>query len=166
MRALVKVLIAIVLVVVALVVVIGPGGVVAGSEYPFGIGPWSSTGHYCQDMYAMNHFVEEWHHSEHTTLSASQRVTYSAYEKVLTETGPAVPRTDFTAFFRSGGNAATRMGSEAKLLNTWWNQHCADPMMDVPASLGHAWSGLGSHAHFTHYPKNVVHVESYIKVIT
>ena len=165
MRALVKVLIAIVLVIVALVVVIGPGGVVAGSEYPFGIGPWSSTGRYCHDMYDMNHFVDAWHHSDRTTLSPSQKVTYLAYEKALTETGPAVPRADFTAFYRASGDVEKRMESEATLLNTWWNQNCAGPMMNVPASLGRAWSGLGSHARFTHYPKNDIHVENFIRVI-
>ncbi len=164
MRALVKVVIAVVLVVVAFVVVIGPGGVVAGSEYPFGIGPWSSTGRYCHDMYDMNHFVDQWHNSDVTTLSPSQRVTWLAYEKALTETGPFVPRTDFTAFYRSGGDVATRMANEAKLLNTWWNVHCAVPMMDVPASLGRAWSGLGSHAHFTHYPKDVMRIRDFIKM--
>ncbi len=165
MRALVKVLIAIVLVVVALVVVVGPGGVVAGSEYPFGIGPWSSTGRYCQDMYEMNHFVDEWHHSDRVTLSPSQKVTSRAYEKVLTETGPAVPRAEFTVFYRSGGDVEKRMDREATLLNTWWDEHCAVPMMEVPASLGRTWSGLGSHAHFTHYPKNVMRIGNFFKVI-
>jgi hypothetical protein len=28
-----------------------------------------------------------------------------------------------------------------------------------------AWSGIGSHATLVHYPKHVIHVESFIKVI-
>ena len=67
--------------------------------------------------------------------------------------------------YRSGGNVEQRMENEAALLNTWWNHNCAVPMMDVPASLGRAWSGLGSHARFTHFPRNVVHVQSFIEVI-
>jgi len=37
--------------------------------------------------------------------------------------------------------------------------------MHATAPISHAWSGIGSHATFVHYPKNVIHVESFIKVI-
>ena len=37
--------------------------------------------------------------------------------------------------------------------------------MHATAPISHAWSGIGSHATFVDYPKNVIHVEIFIKVI-
>ena len=69
MKALAKFLMAIVLVLLAVVAVVGPGGVVASAEYPFGIGPWSSTGRYCHNIYEMTHFVAVWNIGEPVHLS-------------------------------------------------------------------------------------------------
>jgi len=154
MRAIVKYLIAIVIVLVAVVVVIGPGKVVADVEYPFGAGPWSSTGRYCHHMYGLTRFVDKSFHS-YRAITPNEKTVYRAYEKVLTETGPYVPRADFTAFF---GGTGKKMTSEGKLLNTWWNQNCADPLMNASASANRVMSGVVSHEKFTHYPKNVVKV--------
>jgi hypothetical protein len=164
-KAIAKLLIAIVIVFLAVVVVVGPGRVVAGAAYPFGVGPWSSTGRYCQNAYAMAHFVDEWHHSDRTILSASQRVTWLAFEKTLTKSGPPVPRADFTAWYRTTGNVVKIFASESMLINTWWNQNCTDPMMEAPAAASRVWSGIGSHANFAHYPKNVIHIENFHTVI-
>jgi len=165
-KTIVRTLIAIVLLLVALVVVVGPGTVVAGAENPLGIGPWSTSGHYCQNIYAMTQFVDKWKHSERTKLTPSQKVTWRAYEATLKKNGPQVPRADFTAFFRTTGNVAKTMEGESLLINKWWDQNCADPLMRVPASISHVWSGIGSHATFVYYPKNVVHIRNFSKVIT
>src|SRR5208282_6598147 len=109
MKTLVKFLIAIVLVVVVVVVVVGPARLVASAEYPIGIGPWSSTGRYCQDIYNMGRLVDEWHDSGRSTFTPSEKTTAIALAKTLTDTGPAVPRADFTAFFRTTGNFDQRM---------------------------------------------------------
>jgi hypothetical protein len=37
--------------------------------------------------------------------------------------------------------------------------------MRATAPISHARSSIGSHATFVHHPKNVIHVESFIKVI-
>jgi len=163
-KTLVKFVIAVVVALVAVVIVIGPGRVVAGTEYPFGIGPWSTTGRYCSDIYSTAHFVDEWKHSDRATFSSAQEVTWHEYERVLTNTGPVVPRDDFTAFFARTGNVATRMKSEAALINKWWNQNCTNVLMEVPASASHVWSGMGSHETFVRFPKNVLHLESFFKV--
>jgi hypothetical protein len=163
-KALVKTLIAIVLFLGIVFAVVGPGRVVAGAEYPFGIGPWSSTGRYCQKIYQMTHFVDEWHHSDRTVLTASQKMTWQEFEKTLTDTGPAVPRTDFASWYRSAGFTATHK-SESAHINKWWNQNCTDPMMEAPASISHVWSGVGSHLNFPHFPKNVIVEANYVKVI-
>jgi len=163
-KTLAKCLIAFAVLLVALAVFVGPGGVVAGAEYPFGIGPWSSTGHYCRTIDETARFVDHWKHSDRFTLTASQKVTWHAIEKTLTETGPQVPRADFTAFFRSTGNPSKTMQGESALINTWWNQNCTDPMMEAPASIAHSFSGIGSHATFAHYPKNVLQVKDFFKV--
>jgi hypothetical protein len=164
-KAIVKSVIAFLLVLVALVVIIGPGGVVAGAEYPFGIGPWSSTGRYCHDIYSMSHFVAEFHHSGQTNFNASQRRTFLAFQETLTTSGPQVPRADFTAFFRTTGHVEERTQGEGKLINTWWNQNCTDAVMEVPASVSRVWSGVGSHASFTHYPKDVIQLKNFFTVI-
>ena len=57
------------------------------------------------------------------------------------------------------------MKGEGLLINKWWSQNCTDPLMQATAPINHAWSGIGSHATFVHYPKNVIHVESFINVI-
>lgn len=154
MKVIVRILIAIVLVLVAIVVVIGPGKIVAGVEYPFGVGPWSSTGRYCHAMYELTKFVDKSFHSDRV-ITAEEKAHYRSHEKTLTETGPHVPRADFTAFFAGTGK---KMNSEGKLLNTWWNQNCADPVMNASASANRAMSGVVLHVKFTHYPKNVVDV--------
>jgi hypothetical protein len=56
------------------------------------------------------------------------------------------------------------MDGESTLLNTWWNQHCTDPLMEAPASASHVGSGIDSRATFTHHPKDVVHVEYFLKL--
>ena len=80
MKVIVRTLIAIVLVLVAVVVVIGPGKVVAGVEYPFGAGPWSSTGHYCHNMYGLTKFVDKTFHSGQV-LTTEDKTHYRSYEK-------------------------------------------------------------------------------------
>jgi hypothetical protein len=161
MKALAKFLMAIVLVFLAVVVVVGPGGVVAGAEYPFGIGPWSSTGRYCHNIYEMTHFVAVWHHSDQSTLTDRQKATWLAYEKTLTKTGPQVPRADFSVWYQNTGNGAKTMEKETSPINKWWNQNCTDPMMEAPATVSHVWLGLRSHATFEHYPKNVIRLQNF-----
>jgi hypothetical protein len=163
-RTLAKSLIAIVLVLVVAFVVVGPGRAVAGAEYPFGIGPWSSNGHYCQDVFDMGHFADEWHHSDQRSLSSTERVSVMTLEKTLTESGPAVPRADFSAFFRTSGDVLKTMTNEGALINTWSNQNCTDPLMEAPSSLSNVWSGLLSHEAFTHYPKNVIKVRNFFRI--
>ena len=165
MKALAKFLIAIVLVFLAFVVVVGPGGVVAGAEYPFGIGPWSSTGRYCHDIYEMTHFAVEWHHSDQSIPTASQKARWLAFEKTLTKTGPQVPRVDFSVWYRNTGNVAKTMETETPSINKWWNQNCTGPMMEAPATVSHVWSGIRSHATFAHYPKNVIRLQNFGKRI-
>jgi hypothetical protein len=159
MRVIVRLLIAIVLVLVVIVVVLGPAKIVAGVEYPFGVGPWSSTGRYCHDMYGLTQFVDKSFHSGQA-LTSDEKADYGSYENTLTETGPHVPRADFTAFF---GGSGKKMTSEGKLLNTWWNQNCADAVMNAPASANRVMAGVVSHEKFTHYPKNVLNVVFYFK---
>ena len=166
MRALVKSLIAIVLVLVALFAVMGPGRVVAGAEYPFGVGPWSSTGRYCHDIYEMAKLADQLHHSHRTKASAGQKASWFEYEKTLTKTGPVVPRADFTAWYRTTGNWLKTMERETSNINTWWNKNCTDPMMEAPASINHVWSGLGSHTAFARFPKNIIQLKNFFKVIT
>jgi hypothetical protein len=161
----VRTLTAIVLLLVALIVVVGPGNVVAGAENPFGIGPWSTIGRYCQNIYSMAQFVDKWKYAGQPDLTPSQQVIWLATEETLTKNGPQVPRADFSAFFRTSGNVSRTMKGESLLINTWWDQHCTDPLMQAPASISHAWSGIVSHATFVRYPKNVIHVEYFLKVI-
>lgn len=166
MKTIVRILIAIILVLVIVVVVVGPGKIVAGVEYPFGIGPWSSNGRYCHDVYAMTHVVDVWNHAGHTSLTPTEKAALAAYEKTVTKTGPEVPRADFTSFFRrTGKNIVKRMTSEGTLINTWWNQNCADPLMEAPASANRMMAGFVSHQTFTHYPKNVVNVEFFNRAL-
>lgn len=165
MKAIVRFVIAIVIALIAVVAVLGPGRVVAGTEYPFGVGPWSSTGRYCHDIYSMTHFVDEWKRAEQVTPSSAQRETWLAFERTLTSTGPQVPRADFTAWYRSTGNVSKRMTSESALINKWWNQNCTSVLMEAPASPNSVWSGIDSHEKFVHYPKNVIHLKDFFKVI-
>lgn len=165
MKALAKCLTAIGVVLVALAVVIGPGGVVAGAEYPLGIGPWSSTGHYCRAIDDVALFGDHWRHADQATITQSQRATWLGLEATLTGSGPIVPRTDFAAWYRTTGDVAKTLASETPMINTWWNQNCTNPMMETPASVALLWSGLGSHARFTHYPKNVLHLEDFSTLI-
>jgi hypothetical protein len=164
-KTIVGTLIAILLLLVALVVVVGPGTVVAGAESPFGIGPWSTTGHYCQHIFSMSQIVDQWKLAGQSRLTPSQEVIWRANETTLTNNGPQVPIADFTAFFRTTGNVARTMKDESLLINKWWDQNCADPLMQAPASISHAWSGIVSHAAFVRYPKNIVHVENFIKAV-
>jgi hypothetical protein len=166
MRVLVRFLIAILLVLVVAVVVVGPGRLVAGAEYPFGVGPWGMNGRYCQDMYSLNRLVDEWHRSDLVVATTKEKTTYVALKNALTRSGPEVPRADFTAFFGTHGNVLNlrRMTEEAMPLNTWWNQNCTEAFMEAPSSLNHAWSGMLGHEHMSHYPKNIVHVGNFFRV--
>ena len=165
MKVLVKFVVAIVLVLVVSVVVVGPGRLVAGAEYPMGVGPWGSTGRYCQDMYSLTHLVDVWHGSD-LPATSKEKTTYRALEHALTNSGPAVPRADWTAFFRQGGNVEKTTSAEAPMLNKWWNQNCTQTWMEAPSSLNRTWSGMLGYENFTHYPKNVVKLANFFKVIT
>lgn len=165
MKAIVKVLSAIVIVLILVVVVVGPGRIAAGVEYPFGVGPWSSTGHYCHTIAAMTHMIDEWKNSGQTRLSTAQQEQWFAYETTLTTNGPEVPKADFTAWYRRTGTVVKTITNETVLINSWWNANCADAVMEAPASLNHDWSGLLSHAHFSHYPKDVIHLQDFVGVI-
>jgi hypothetical protein len=162
----VKSIIAILLVLVAIFVVLGPARAVAGAEYPFGVGPWSTTGRYCHDIYEMTHLADQWHHSGRLTLTSSQKVTWLALEKVLTKTGPIVPRTDFAAWYPGAGHTQKKIEAETPLINTWSNQNCTEPLMEAPAALSHTWSGFDSHDTFTHFPKNMIHIKDFFRVLT
>jgi hypothetical protein len=154
MKVIVRLLIAIVLLLVVIVVIIGPGKIVAGVEYPFGVGPWSSTGRYCHNMYGLARLVDKASRSGRAP-TREELASYRSYEKTLTQNGPHVPRADFTAFFRGNGK---KMASEGKLLNSWWNGNCADAVMNASASANRVMSGVVSHEKFTHYPKNALKV--------
>ena len=163
-KSLLKCVIAIVVLLIALVVAVGPGGVVAGAEYPLGVGPWSSTGRYCHTIDDLARFGDRWTHAGQASLTPRQRATWLALEKSLTTNGPSVARADFSSWW-GRTVPTTSLTNETKVINTWWNQNCADAMMEVPASVAHVWSGIGSHARFTHYPKNVLHLEDFSKLI-
>jgi hypothetical protein len=163
-RSLLKCVIACAIVLIAFAVAVGPGGVVAGAEYPLGIGPWSSTGRYCHTIDVVAKLGDEWARNGQASLTPSERTTWLALEKSLTMTGPATARADFSSWFRISV-PTTSTANETKVINTWWNQNCTGPMMDVPASVAHVWSGIGSHARFTHYPKNVLHLKDFSQLI-
>jgi hypothetical protein len=165
MKALAKFLIAIVLVIVVSVVVVGPGRLVAGAEYPVGVGPWGSTGRYCQDMYSLTHLVDVWHRSD-LSATAQQKATYRALQTALTKSGPVVPQAEWTAFFGPGGTLVKAATKENSLLNKWWNQNCTRMWMEAPSSLNRTWPGMLGHENFTHYPKNIVNLRNFMKVIT
>jgi hypothetical protein len=156
-KALVRFVIAILLVLVVSVVVIGPGRLVAGAEYPMGVGPWGSTGRYCQHMYSLTQLMND----KGQPLTTKVKTTFRALEKSVTMTGPVVPRADFSAFFKS---AVKAMNRETALLNKWWDQNCTQMWMEAPSSLNRTWSGMIGHESFTHYPKNVVRLENFFRI--
>lgn len=159
MKTLVRFVIAILLVLVVSVVVVGPGRLVAGAEYPMGVGPWGSTGRYCQHVYALTHLMND----KSQPFTTKAKTTFLALEKSVTMTGPVVPRADFTAFFRSPGIVKT-MNTETVLLNKWWDGNCTQMWMEAPSSLNRAWSGMIGRENFTHYPRNVVRLENFIRI--
>jgi hypothetical protein len=165
MKALVKIVLAILFVLVVAVVVVGPARFVAGAEYPLGIGPWGSTGRYCQHVYSLTHLVDVWHDSDRSA-TPEEKTTYLALEKSLTSSGPEVPMDDFTKFFQARGNVVKMMSTESALLNKWWDQNCTQMWMEAPSSLNHTWSGMIGHEQFTHFPKNVVVVRNFFRVTT
>jgi hypothetical protein len=164
-KALVKFVIAVVLVLIVSVVVVGPGRLVAGAEYPMGVGPWGSTGRYCQDMYSLTHLVDVWHGSD-LPATPKEKTTYRALEHALTKSGPAVPQAEWTAVFHPVAAVLKTRAKENTLLNKWWNQNCTQMWMEAPSSLNRTWSGMLGHENFTHYPKNVVKLANFFKVIT
>jgi hypothetical protein len=163
MKALVKFVIAILLIFVAAFVIVGPGRLVAGAEYPMGVGPWGSTGRYCQDMYSLTHLVDVWHGSD-VPATTEEKVTFRALQKALTESGPAAPQAPWVAFFGPRGFLKAKVDESA--LNKWWNQNCTQTWMEAPSSLNRTWSGMLGRETFTHYPKNVVDLKNFFKVIT
>jgi hypothetical protein len=164
MKVIVRLLIALLLVLVISVVVVGPGRLVAGAEYPFGVGPWGMNGRYCQDMYSLSHLINEGHQSDRGVFTPEEKTTFVSLTNTLTKSGPAAPRADFAAFFEGRGNAMKRASRETTLLNTWWNQNCTAMFMEAPSSLNHAWSGLLGHANLAHYPRNVMNLETFFRV--
>jgi hypothetical protein len=164
MKAVVRFLLAILLVIVAAVVVVGPGRLVAGAEYPVGLGPLSSTGRYCHHMYSLTHLVDVWHDSG-APATPEQKTTYLALKKTLSTSGPEVPQADFTIFFRTRGEVLKNMTATTAALNKWWDQNCTELFMEAPASLNRTWSGMLGQENFTHYPKNVVKLANFFRVM-
>jgi hypothetical protein len=162
-KTLVRFVIAIILVLVVSVVVVGPGRLVAGAEYPVGVGPWGSTGRYCQDMYSLTHLVDVWHGSDRPA-TAKEKTTFKALQHALTHSGPAVPQADWMTVFHPAPPVLKSRTKENTLLNTWWNQNCTQMWMEAPSSLNRTWSGMIGHENFTHYPKNVVDLATFLKV--
>src|SRR5450631_2505528 len=110
----VRTLTVVVVVLIAVFALMGPGRVVAGSEYPFGIGPWSSTGRYCHNIATVAKLVDQWKHPGKATLSSNQTVTWLALEKTLTTNGPRVPRDDFLAWYGSKGDVVRMKRASAR----------------------------------------------------
>jgi hypothetical protein len=138
---------------------IGPGGVVAAWEYPFGAGPWSATGRYCHKVVALGIIFNEVQASQHYTKG--QRSQARAYATTLSTTGPIRVRRDFVAYFSalSAGQTGAFKTSSAKL-NVWWNQSCSVPSNTVPASLNKYFAGFfGDNGPPFEYPRNIFYVK-------
>lgn len=161
MKAFAKIIGGVILLLIVIVVVVGPGKIVAGVEYPFGVGPLGSTGQYCHDINTVSRLFAQAHRAGEERLNTGQEASFLAFEKTLTHTGPVVPRADFTAFFRRSKNSSTTMTADGALLNTWWNQNCTEALMEAPSALGKVWSGIGVRNTFAHYPKNVIKVDDF-----
>ena len=122
-------------------------------------------GHYCRTIDEMTQFVDRVAALRTDATDAAPKSDVARVREDLDQDRTPVPRDRLHGVVPTKGNVAKTMEKEAAQINTWWNQNCTDPMMEVPASFSPYWSGLASHATFSTTRRTSSDDKNFIKVI-
>ena len=134
------------------IMLVGPGGVVAGLEYPFGAGEYSDNGQFCNRVQAVAKDLNHW---QDTTAYASRvqgelegdasaapnsraRAVFSRVSSDMTNMLTATALGDSGSF----DAALLQFQSDAKTMNSWYSDTCKSAAMTIPRGLNNIWSGF------------------------
>ena len=134
------------------IMLVGPGGVVAGLEYPFGAGEYSDNGQFCNRVQAVG---KDFNHWQKTTADASRvqgelegdasaapnsraRAVFSRVSSDMTNMLTATALGDSGSF----DAAFLQFQSDAKTMNSWYSDTCKSAAMTIPRGLNNIWSGF------------------------
>ncbi len=134
------------------IMLVGPGGVVAGLEYPFGAGEYSDNGQFCNRVQAVGKDFNNW---QKTTADASRvqgelegdasaapnsraRAVFSRVSSDMTNMLTATALGDSGSF----DAAFLQFQSDAKTMNSWYSDTCKSAAMTIPRGLNNIWSGF------------------------
>ena len=131
---------------------LGPGGVVAGFEYPFGAGEYSTNGQFCNRVQAV---ANDLHHWQNTTAFVSR------VQGELEGDASAAPNSRAKAVFSNVNSDMTNMvtaatlgdsvsldaaslqfQSDSKAINAWYSDTCKSAAMTIRRDLNNIWSGF------------------------
>ena len=121
-------------------IVLGPGGLIATIEWPFGTGPFSSQGSYCTDM----------HHFASNLIAAERNQSSSNIEKVrsgfsgLTQNAPNQKVSELLSNWETAIQAqdSQAVTSAVNDLNSWIGTSCSSPAYKLPYQINSFWGGF------------------------
>ena len=120
-------------------VFIGPGGVIALAEWPFGTGPFSSQGSYCTDMHR---FASEISTAIQNPNSQNLSTVQTAYGKLLSTAPDQVVVTDLQDWMSAQQSQdAQQVKSASTALNHWINSTCSSPAYKIPYEINQFYNG-------------------------
>ena len=118
---------------------IGPGGVLAFGEAPFGIGPITKHGEYCTDTHLMAHYLIQYNASPTAAnLSLVRSSIKTAYKKAPNQE----VKSDISNYvYAIAGGSNQAIASASNSINEWIKSSCTISY-SLPYTLNGWWGGF------------------------
>jgi len=119
---------------------VGPGGVIAVAEWPFGIGPFSSQGSYCTDMHR---FAADISIATNNPSSGNISTVKTAYGNLISSAPNQTVVSDLNNWLSAeqSGNSQ-EVSSAATTLNGWIASTCSSPAYKLPYQINQFYGGF------------------------
>ena len=138
-RILIKIAEAIGVVLLIAIAIIGPGGVLAVAEAPFGSGPFSHHGRYCTDMHLMAHSVIQANASPTASnISSLKAAIKTVYQNAP---NPTIKAEIYNYVSALSNNDSSGVQSGAAQINHWITSSCT-LSYSLPYRLNGIWGGF------------------------
>jgi hypothetical protein len=119
---------------------LGPGGLIAGVEYPFGAGPFTTEGRYCT---AMHTFAATTKNDIANPTKANAKQLVADVKQMINKAFDSSVKSEFEDWI-----SAQVAGSQADVntattnLNQWMSNHCSSVAYKFPFQLNSWYGGL------------------------
>lgn len=119
---------------------IGPGGVIALAEWPFGAGPFSTSGSYCTQMHR---FAGDVSLVTNNPSSANVSNLTNAFDKLLKSAPNQTVVDDLNTWLSAEQVGDKQLVSDAAgTLNKWISASCSSPAYKIPYEINQIYSGF------------------------